>query len=153
MTYAEKLRSPLWQKKRLEILQRDGWHCQLCSDAESNLQVHHKSYASGKEPWEYHDENFITYCEHCHALTEFLKKETTYTPLANAKVLNHILNYYLVVVQDSIPPSSEEEIIVLAIHRHPLNKTFTILLSINRKNINALGAIMDSAINLSNGKN
>ncbi len=29
MTYAEQLKDPRWQKRRLEILQRDEWRC-LC---------------------------------------------------------------------------------------------------------------------------
>jgi len=29
-TYAEKLKHPLWQRKRLEILNRDGFKCAQC---------------------------------------------------------------------------------------------------------------------------
>lgn len=70
MTYSEKLRNPQWQKKRLEILSRDKFTCQLCTDKENELQVHHKVYKDGCEPWEYEDDNFITLCKDCHSKIE-----------------------------------------------------------------------------------
>lgn len=75
MTYASKLTDPRWQKKRLEILQRDDFRCQLCQDKEATLHVHHKSYKRNTEPWDYPDDNFVTYCEACHAAVEVLKEE------------------------------------------------------------------------------
>lgn len=151
MTYADKLKHPNWQKKRLEILQRDNFCCRLCSDTETNLQVHHKQYIDGREPWEYPNEDLITYCEPCHHLVEYLKKETTYIPLAVAKIASTILNYSFVVVQDTQPIDADNEIIVLAINRNPLNKKWVILLSVNKKNIIGLGEIIDSALKLKNG--
>lgn len=65
-TYSEKLKSPKWQKKRLEILQRDEFMCTYCEDAESELHVHHKKYIYGNEVWDYENENFITLCKPCH---------------------------------------------------------------------------------------
>lgn len=66
MTYSERLRSPLWQKKRLQILERDGWRCQSCSTAEKSLQVHHIIYRKGVNPWDYPDDSYQTLCEDCH---------------------------------------------------------------------------------------
>jgi len=66
--YAAKLRDPRWQKKRLEILQRDEWTCQACFDNESTLAVHHRIYLPGKDPWEYPDDLLVTLCETCHSL-------------------------------------------------------------------------------------
>jgi hypothetical protein len=51
--YMRKLRDPRWQKKRLEVLSRDDWACQMCDDTESTLNVHHRYYTQGAEPWEY----------------------------------------------------------------------------------------------------
>lgn len=65
-SYAEKLRDPRWQKKRLEILQRDEWKCTVCGDAEQTLHVHHKWYTKGKAPWEYPDICLRTLCDECH---------------------------------------------------------------------------------------
>jgi len=66
MTYADKLKDPRWQKKRLAILERDGWKCMSCGDKESTLHVHHIFYLSGKEPWEIPNGLLITFCERCH---------------------------------------------------------------------------------------
>lgn len=48
MGYSDKLKDPRWQKKRLEILTRDEWTCQICFDTESTLVVHHQKYKAGK---------------------------------------------------------------------------------------------------------
>ena len=64
--YSDKLKDPRWQKKRLEILQRDSFACQKCYDDESTLNVHHKLYLPNIDPWDYPDELLITLCENCH---------------------------------------------------------------------------------------
>lgn len=66
ITYAEKLKDPRWQKRRLTILDRDEWHCQMCFDSETMLVVHHRYYTPGAQPWEYPDEALITLCDNCH---------------------------------------------------------------------------------------
>ena len=65
-TYSEKLKDPRWQKKRLEILQRDDWQCQRCGDRTTTLNVHHLAYFSGQEPWECPSELMQTVCSTCH---------------------------------------------------------------------------------------
>jgi hypothetical protein len=64
--YSELLRDPRWQKKRLEILQRDRWSCMACGDATKTLHVHHKVYSKGAMPWEYEDRLLVTLCAGCH---------------------------------------------------------------------------------------
>lgn len=64
--YSEKLRDPRWQKKRLEVMQRDQFTCQRCSNNESTLNVHHKYYKAGADPWEYELDSLVTLCESCH---------------------------------------------------------------------------------------
>jgi hypothetical protein len=64
--YKEKLRDPRWQKKRLEIFERDNWRCAFCGDATSPLAVHHRWYENGKEPWEASNEALLTLCDQCH---------------------------------------------------------------------------------------
>lgn len=66
MTYTEKLKDPRWQKKRLEIMERDKWACRICGDRLKNLHVHHVFYMNGKEPWEHTDEFMVTLCCDCH---------------------------------------------------------------------------------------
>ena len=65
-SYREKLLSPLWQRKRLEILDRDEWKCRHCGKAKEELHVHHRAYISGREPWEHPDWCYVTLCEKCH---------------------------------------------------------------------------------------
>lgn len=65
-TYYEKLRDPRWQKKRLEIMQRDGFACRMCGDKSKTLNVHHGYYARKTDPWEYPEETLWTLCEACH---------------------------------------------------------------------------------------
>ncbi len=64
--YADKLKDPRWQRKRLEILERDKWACQRCSDDESELHVHHRTYYPDTEPWDYADVELVTLCKSCH---------------------------------------------------------------------------------------
>lgn len=66
--YSEKLKNPRWQKKRLEIFERDGWKCRACQDEKSTLHVHHLVYEKGKEPWDYDNAKLVTLCEECHNL-------------------------------------------------------------------------------------
>jgi len=75
MTYAEKLKHPKWQKKRLEILNRDKFTCKKCGDTETTLHVHHIEYEKDKDPWEYTNKTLITLCEDCHFTIEKLKKD------------------------------------------------------------------------------
>lgn len=70
-TYSEKLRSPLWQRKRLEIMGRDLFACQKCGDKDNKtLHVHHRHYLPGREPWDYPHELLVTLCETCHQQEE-----------------------------------------------------------------------------------
>ena len=64
--YADMLKSPKWQKKRLEIMQRDGFVCQHCGDDETTLHIHHLRYDFSIKPWEYNNDDLVTLCEHCH---------------------------------------------------------------------------------------
>lgn len=68
MSYSDQLKSPQWQRMRLEIMQRDNFQCQRCYDTEATLNVHHLNYERGKSPWEYSAENLITLCENCHSI-------------------------------------------------------------------------------------
>lgn len=65
-TYAEKLRDPRWQKKRLERLEASAFSCDQCGNDKNTLHVHHNQYFKGREPWEYDAEQLSTLCENCH---------------------------------------------------------------------------------------
>lgn len=83
-----------WKQKRLIIIERDLCQCQKCGSCDisernqmniapiksvltegelleisiklTSLHVHHKHYIEGLLPWEYQDEDLITYCCECH---------------------------------------------------------------------------------------
>lgn len=81
MSYLEKLKDPRWQKKRLEILDRDKWKCIHCHNELQTLHVHHKAYSGN--PWEVENKCLSTLCEDCHdeeekILPEEIKKCISY---------------------------------------------------------------------------
>lgn len=88
MTYSEKLKDPRWQKRRLEIMNRDGFKCCKCGDATKTLNVHHKRYRKGKEPWEYSSDDLMTLCEPCH------KNEHKISGTLSKEDMERILRFY-----------------------------------------------------------
>jgi uncharacterized protein YdaU (DUF1376 family) len=73
--YGELLKDPRWQKKRLQILERDEFMCQKCHATSSTLHVHHKVYFLNKNPWDYPDDLLLTLCEACHEEEKKIIKE------------------------------------------------------------------------------
>lgn len=65
-SYSDKLKSPKWQKKRLEILNLIGFKCELCGCEEKELHVHHRFYLKGREVWQYDNDVFQVLCFDCH---------------------------------------------------------------------------------------
>ncbi len=57
---------PQWQKKRLQIMNRDGFRCARCGNDQIKLNVHHRRYEWGKALWEVDDEDLVTLCQPCH---------------------------------------------------------------------------------------
>lgn len=104
--YFAKLKDPRWQKKRLEILERDNFACQVCGDNESTLHVHHKFYLRDRELWEYNNGCFITLCENCHAYETSRMPEVIYE-------LNAVIKFYF--MADNV------EIISRAIHKFDIS--------------------------------
>jgi hypothetical protein len=66
MNYAQQLRDPRWQRRRLEMLNAAEWKCQECLDGFQTLHVHHKIYHKNAAPWDYGDHELIVLCEFCH---------------------------------------------------------------------------------------
>lgn len=83
-SYSEKLRDPRWQKKRLDILNRDGFACTYCHDNTKTLHVHHLDYIRGAEPWEYENDYLLTLCEECH------EELTNQQPIVEAAIIKQI---------------------------------------------------------------
>lgn len=76
--YFEKFKDPRWQARRLEVFQRDLFHCQLCDANDRTLSVHHKYYEFGLDPWEYDLESLVTVCDVCHEKADAMRKEIRY---------------------------------------------------------------------------
>jgi len=69
-SYKELLRHRKWQRKRLSILERDGWKCARCADLDESIElhVHHRVYYPRRAPWEYEDADLLTLCDICHQI-------------------------------------------------------------------------------------
>ncbi len=72
--YAAKYRHPKWQKKRLEVMERDGFKCFKCESEDNTLNVHHAYYVTGRDIWDYPMHSLKTLCEDCHK-SEHEKKD------------------------------------------------------------------------------
>lgn len=62
----KKYRDPRWQRLRLEKMQHAGFQCEHCESAEQTLNVHHKIYRRGADPWDYELHELECLCEGCH---------------------------------------------------------------------------------------
>jgi len=70
MSYDEQLKSGKWQKKRLEIMQRDNFKCRCCN-SENELNIHHLYYLPKTKLWEYDNDGMVTVCKKCHEILTF----------------------------------------------------------------------------------
>lgn len=64
--FKDQYKHPKWQKKRLEILERDNFNCVNCGEDDKQLDVHHGYYEINKMLWEYDNQTMITLCKKCH---------------------------------------------------------------------------------------
>jgi len=59
--------------------------CQLCGETEATLNVHHKEYFKGHEPWEYEVDQLTCVCQPCHeslhAQGDAFKKICSFLPI------------------------------------------------------------------------
>lgn len=63
--YSDSLKNGNWQKRRVDILQRDNFKCTICGSNEL-LDIHHVDYIEGFKAWEYPNDMFKTLCRKCH---------------------------------------------------------------------------------------
>jgi len=117
MTYSEKLKDPRWQKKRLEIFNRDDWKCLNCGATTKTLIVHHLKYDG--DPWKVENEFLKTLCEDCHELShDDVKIEESIEGLLNIlKGLDsqsyRILTQFLIELKNIKPDRFKSSIFVL----------------------------------------
>lgn len=69
-------RDSRWQRKRLAVMERDGFVCKSCGKdgPDAALAVHHTYYDPGTAPWEYPDAALVTWCEECHDARHLLAR-------------------------------------------------------------------------------
>jgi len=72
--YRGKLSDPRWHEKREEVFAEYGKKCNRCG-GNRNLNVHHRKYINGKEPWEYPLTNFEVLCDGCHTEEHGISQE------------------------------------------------------------------------------
>lgn len=94
-TYAELLRDPRWQRKRLEVMNREDFTCERCRDKSKTLNVHHSYYERGNSPWEYPIESLHCLCESCHEIIQemmtVLNREIGLIPMSELQsVIGHL---------------------------------------------------------------
>lgn len=61
--YKEYLKTDHWQTIRKNALSRAGYKCQLCSNKNLRLNVHHNNY---RNLWHETPQDLIVLCEKCH---------------------------------------------------------------------------------------
>lgn len=94
--YSEKFKNPLWQKKRLEIMQRDNFKCVICCDNQTELNVHHLRYSNG-EIWEIESNKLVTLCKSCHKMVhDTLDLSDNHWLNRQAKLLNQSNSEFIV---------------------------------------------------------
>jgi hypothetical protein len=64
-SYSDKLKDPRWQRKRLEVMQRDDFTCFDTGAKDEPLNVHHCHYSKGG-PWETPTDLLMTLTEDAH---------------------------------------------------------------------------------------
>lgn len=70
MNYKAQYKDPRWQKKRLLVLEKSDFKCQLCNNDKETLNVHHGYYERHKKVWEYNIDTLWCLCESCHKKIE-----------------------------------------------------------------------------------
>lgn len=126
MTYSDKLKDPRWQKKRLEILERDEWTCQRCFDTSSTLHVHHFRYIPGKEPWDYDNDSLLTICAECHEQEKDSRKEKEGSLLEILKDSGfmsedlYLITTGFVMLESKYPPDVTSSIIKFSLTHTPM---------------------------------
>lgn len=110
--YAELLKHPKWQEKRLRVLEGAGFRCVRCFNAERSLHAHHKVYLKGHKPWEYEDALLECLCERCHdqAHTERAELEYMITTQPTASVPRLTDAIYGAIVNDATDPALPQRV-------------------------------------------
>lgn len=86
--YAEKLKNPKWQRRRLEVLEKHSFKCEWCSSSDKTLHVHHAYYIPNREPWEHPDTSLMCLCADCHEEWHYFYEEAKFSLKILARYLS-----------------------------------------------------------------
>jgi Zn finger protein HypA/HybF involved in hydrogenase expression len=108
MKYHDQLKHPLWQKKRLEVMERAGFECENCGGKEDTLNVHHPYYKRGAMIWDYESGELQCLCERCHKIAHEIDEKlkfavSTFLAKDKIRVLGYVHSFY------SVPQHCDEE--------------------------------------------
>jgi len=100
--FSAQYKTVAWQKKRIKILERDGFTCRMCGHNDQSdtgqLHVHHAYYEKGKKAWEYDDYMLVTLCEKCHKRVkntgQNILREIAHMSLVELGGLENIVVYF-----------------------------------------------------------
>jgi len=98
--YLDKLKDPRWQRKRLEVMQRDNFTCFDTGIKDEPLNVHHCHYSKGG-PWETPTELLMTLTEDAHKKRQRLENRgkialaKIFTRLPNLKEFEEDLKHFV----------------------------------------------------------
>jgi hypothetical protein len=90
-----------------------------------NLNVHHKSYSEGKEPWEYPLENFVLLCAEHHRDEHGLKPKICSEPSCDREIAAEFTHCYEHHVKNKYGDNSEKIKEVLDDHQKNLKSLLT----------------------------
>lgn len=111
--YYELLKDPRWQRKRLEVMERDEFTCRWCFGSDETLNVHHTRYRKGAAPWEYEPNELLCVCETCHQKAkERQDRISAALGHLSPEQLERVLAYVLAVSSLSLtgPPAALDQI-------------------------------------------
>ena len=93
-SFLAKYRDPRWQRIRLEVMQEAGFQCQECYSETETLNVHHRLYRKGADPWEYDLDELVCLCHNCHQYIHQIKTRLN-AALAyqSAGMLDYLVGY------------------------------------------------------------
>lgn len=121
--YTDSLKDPRWQKKRLEVFNRDNFTCQMCNSTTNTLVVHHFKYNG--EPWDIDSKHLLTICESCHAEEHKFRQseEDDFIKILKEKSFTVDLISWLRIIFESSPLTADEITFVI-LNTIPANHKF-----------------------------
>ena len=136
MKYEDLLKDPRWQKRRLEIMQRDNFTCQHCGNGLNDgvpLNVHHIRYRRNLMPWEYDDADLTTLCEKCHKEEHSVETKTKSNLYKVGK--GKLVFFRNLLKEERLAPDGKIILSYVLTHEKTSNKHLSEILNINRKTV------------------